>query len=65
MESLKGKNVLVVGATGGIGAKTAKLLAGSGANICITGRNTEKLQMVASDCNIDATHVFEMDIADE
>ena len=47
MESVKGKNILVVGATGGIGSKTAKLLAGSGANIFLAGRNAEKLDIVA------------------
>ena len=33
METLKGKNVLVVGASGGIGGKLTKLLNGSGANV--------------------------------
>jgi len=33
MESLKGKNILIAGATGGIGSKAAKLLAQGGANV--------------------------------
>ena len=44
MESVKGKNVLLIGATGGIGIKTARLLAGSGANLFVAARNKEKLQ---------------------
>lgn len=52
MESLKGKNVLLIGATGGIGAHTAKLLASSGANLFLTARNADKLNALASDCKL-------------
>ncbi len=65
MESLKGKNVVLIGASGGIGEKTAKLLASSGANLCITGRGMLKLKAVAEMANIPLTQVFEMDLADE
>ncbi len=65
MESLKGKNVVLIGASGGIGEKTAKLLASSGANLCITGRDMFKLKAVAETANIPLTQVFEMDLADE
>lgn len=64
METLKGKNVLIAGATGGIGSKTAKLIAGSGANVFITGRNAEKLVMVANECGIPNDRVFSMDLED-
>jgi short-subunit dehydrogenase len=63
MESLKDKNVLLIGATGGIGSKAAKLLAGSGANLFITGRNTEKLQEVATACNLSSEKFLTVDIA--
>ena len=63
METLKGKNVLLVGATGGIGSKTAKLLASGGANVFITGRNEAKLQQVATDCGISAERTFVLDIS--
>jgi NAD(P)-dependent dehydrogenase (short-subunit alcohol dehydrogenase family) len=33
MQPLKDKNILVIGATGGIGSQTSKLLAGSGAKL--------------------------------
>ena len=63
METLKGKNVLLVGATGGIGSKTAKLLVGSGATLFLTGRNEAKLQQVAEDCAISKERTFALDIS--
>jgi short-subunit dehydrogenase len=63
METLKGKNVLLVGATGGIGSKTAQLLALSGANVFLTGRNEVKLQKVANDCGISTDRTFVLDIS--
>lgn len=63
MESVKGKNILVVGATGGIGSKTAKLLAGSGANIFLAGRNAEKLDIVAKESGIPVEKTFALDIS--
>lgn len=63
MQTLKDKNVLLIGATGGIGSRTAKLLAGSGANLFLVGRNAEKLQQVATECNVPATRTFALDIS--
>ncbi len=67
MENLKGKNVLLVGATGGIGSKTAKLLAGGGAILFLAGRNVEKLNEVAAECNVEKERIFALDVtnADE
>ena len=64
METLKGKNVLLVGATGGIGSKTAKLLTGSGASVFLAGRNETKLQQVANDCGIGIDRTFVLDISE-
>lgn len=63
MQTLKDKNVLLVGATGGIGSRTAKLLAGSGANLFLAGRNADKLQQVATECNVPADRTFALDIS--
>lgn len=63
MESLKGKNILLVGATGGIGSKTAKLLANSGAILFLAARNEEKLNQVARDCGIEKEKTFVLDIS--
>jgi short-subunit dehydrogenase len=63
MELLKGKNVLLTGATGGIGSKTAKLLLSSGANIFITGRNAEKLEQLANELGIEPSNFCVADIS--
>ena len=64
MEMLSGKNILLIGATGGIGCKAAKLLSTSGAKLFLVGRNTEKLQQVAQDCNIPTSNTFAVDVSD-
>lgn len=65
MESLKGKKVLLIGATGGIGASLVKLLQGSGANVYITGRNAEKLSVTGEQNGIPANRRFQLDITQE
>lgn len=40
--------MVLAGATGGIGAATARLLAGSGAQLFLTGRNADRLQSLAN-----------------
>jgi len=62
MESVKGKNILITGATGGIGRHTAKLLAGSGANIFITGRDSDKLQQLANELSLPAHCLLAADL---
>ncbi len=64
MEMLSGKNILLIGATGGIGSKAAKLLSASGAKLFLVGRNVEKLQQVAQDCNIGVENTFAVDVSD-
>lgn len=64
MEMLSGKNILLIGATGGIGCKAAKLLSGSGAKLFLVGRNTEKLQQVAEECGIPSENMLAVDISD-
>ena len=63
MESVKGKNILIVGATGGLGSKVAQLLAGSGANVFLAARNAEKLEVVAKGLGISADRTFSLDIS--
>jgi short-subunit dehydrogenase len=63
MESLKGKNILIVGATGGIGSKTAKLLAAGGANLFLAARNTVKLAEVAESISVKSERTFALDIS--
>jgi NAD(P)-dependent dehydrogenase (short-subunit alcohol dehydrogenase family) len=63
MESLKDKNVLIVGATGGIGYSTAKLLHQSGANVYIAGRNSDKLTRISNELGISVNRTFVVDIS--
>lgn len=62
MESLFKKKVLIVGATGGLGSETAKLIQSSNATLFITGRNTTALQTLANELNLPKERVFELDI---
>ena len=48
MSDLKNKNIIVTGATGGIGNSIVKRLNESGANILATGTRTEKLEELKS-----------------
>ncbi len=63
METLNGKNILIAGATGGIGSRVAKMLVGSGANVFLTGRNSEKLQQVAITNKLPAENFFAADLS--
>lgn len=62
METLKGKYVLLVGATGTIGRETLQLLATSGAHIFVAARNEEKLSGLCGKYNIDPGQCFKYDI---
>jgi NADP-dependent 3-hydroxy acid dehydrogenase YdfG len=65
MEKLTHKKILIAGATGGIGSHTARLLHASGAQVYLTGRNTDKLHALAESLSIPRTRVFGLDLADE
>ncbi|MES9541639.1 MULTISPECIES: SDR family oxidoreductase [unclassified Actinomadura] len=47
--TLNGQRVLVCGGTSGIGAATARLFAGQGADAVVTGRDAERLAKAAAD----------------
>ncbi|MBA4224038.1 MAG: 2-deoxy-D-gluconate 3-dehydrogenase [Methylobacterium sp.] len=49
-DDLKGKRVLVTGASSGLGAHFARLLAGKGALVAAAARRTERLQELARAC---------------
>ena len=63
MESVKGKNILIIGATGGIGSKVAKLLSGSGANLFIAAKSIKKLQLLANEIKLSSDKIFALDIS--
>ena len=62
-QDLEGKHALVTGGGTGIGLAIAETLAGSGANVTITGRRLEVLQAVAK--HHDGIHAAVMDVTDE
>ena len=63
MEQLKNKNILLLGATGGIGANLLKLLTNSGANVWMAGRQLDKLQALSKENNIPNDRVLQVDLA--
>ncbi len=63
MESLKGKSVLVTGATGGIGAATTRLLQAGGAQLFITGRNEMRLKALRDELQLPADRYVAADLS--
>jgi len=64
MEQLKNKNILLLGATGGIGANLIKLLTNSGANVWMAGRQLDKLQALSQENQIPSERILQVDLAD-
>lgn len=65
--SLKGKIVLITGASSGIGAATALAFATEGARLLLAARRTEKLAEVAREAmarGAGAVHTFALDVRD-
>lgn len=65
MESIKGKEVILMGATGGIGKQAAKMLAGSGARLTIAGRNSERLEALRAELKLEPERAIVADITSE
>ena len=51
MKDLKNKNIIVTGASGGIGNSIVKKLSEQGSNILATGTRLEKLEKIKKDYN--------------
>lgn len=63
MFDLTGKNALVTGATGGIGAAIATALHSAGATVAISGTRAEKLEALAAELG-DRVHVVPANLSD-
>ena len=61
MFDLTGKTALVTGATGGIGAATARALYAQGATVAVSGRQVDKLEALAKEFG-DRGHVLPCDL---
>jgi NADP-dependent 3-hydroxy acid dehydrogenase YdfG len=64
MEKLQGKHVLIAGATGGIGAATARILKSSGANLFLAGRDGAKLTSLAAALDVPESQRLVLDVTD-
>jgi 3-oxoacyl-[acyl-carrier protein] reductase len=63
MFDLSGKNALVTGASGGIGAEVARVLHGAGATVTLSGTRVEPLAALAAELGTRA-HVAPCDLSD-
>lgn len=63
MSGLKGKTILVTGATSGFGKATAELLARKGARLIVTGRRQDRLQALKAALG-GAVHTLAFDMRD-
>lgn len=64
MLDFNGQKVLITGATGGIGQKTAELFAKQGAIVGLCGRNKDKLNEIATKINT-KSHIFVCDLTNK
>ena len=56
---LLGQTVLVIGGSAGIGFETARRARGEGANIILTGRNSERLEQAARELGAQRVATFD------
>ncbi len=63
MFDLSGKRILVTGASGGIGAAIARTTHSAGAEVCLAGRNRQKLESLAAALS-ERCHVVAGDLVD-
>ncbi len=64
MEVLNNKNVVIVGATGGIGSESTALIVKNHAQVFLTGKDPDKLAEVARRNGVDRSRTFQLDITD-
>jgi short-subunit dehydrogenase len=65
MEKLANKNILIVGATGGIGRNLAAMLVQSGANVYLAARNSAVLMSIGADLDLPSERLFTVDMTDD
>jgi NAD(P)-dependent dehydrogenase (short-subunit alcohol dehydrogenase family) len=65
MNSLKGKKIIITGASSGIGRATAILVSQQGAEICLVGRDLQRLDETKQVMRGDYHSIFSMDFGKE
>ena len=63
-EPLKGRRVVITGASSGIGEATARALVEQGASVALGARRADRLESLAGELG-DAAHPLEVDVSDE
>ena len=64
MPELEGRTAVVTGASSGIGASTARALAGAGARLALGARRVERVEQLAAELPGDAHFVGRLDVTD-
>lgn len=59
---VRGKSIIVTGATGAFGSLAARVLAAAGANLTLTGSNKVELEAITNECKALNTSVFSINI---
>src|SRR5256885_8241290 len=62
---LNGRVAIVTGASSGLGANFARVLAKSGAKVVLAGRRAERLRALADELGADQAEAVPTDVADE
>lgn len=67
LERFKGKNIIITGASGGIGAEIARLCAERGANLVLLARSIDKLENLKKKLEGQyrvRVYVYKLDVSD-
>src|SRR5690242_9887439 len=59
MSKLDGQTVVVLGGSAGMGLETARLARASGAEVCVTGRDEDRLKRAAAEVDAYRTAAFD------
>jgi NADP-dependent 3-hydroxy acid dehydrogenase YdfG len=67
MDNIRGKTIVITGASSGIGEETVRLLAKHGANVAIGARRVARLEALAAEIKADGGSVFwkELDVTSQ
>jgi len=62
MEKLKGKKIVIVGATGSIGEQTTKQLLASGADVFLLAKDANRLGELVAELQLPSNRAFQVDV---